>query len=101
MEATPLVSGVVAAIVAGAVNVVGWWVLGRREAAARRETAELQHLRRQIEELYAPLLGLIRQSETIFSAIVLNTLPHDGGTLKLEQFDASHWAVWYVLYETR
>jgi hypothetical protein len=64
MEATADVT-LIGALVVAAVTVIGWfatdWFRKRREEEVRRWESSRDHLHRQIEELYGPLLGLIQK----------------------------------------
>lgn len=56
-----LLSGLIAAAVALAVSLLGWWWAARREDRGRRIERTLVRLEHQIGEFYGPLLGLIEE----------------------------------------
>lgn len=70
----------------------GWLVSStqarKRETELRRETSAQRFLERQIEELYAPLLGLLEQNATMFEAEQKWKDEHKGHamTVKVERF---------------
>ncbi len=98
--ASVLISPLVAAVVA----VLGWWVLDfltrRREREARRLEGALQHLERQISELYGPLDGLIRTSNAMYE-VALNVLPtvDDGKRLNAQAFSDGDYVAYHFLQE--
>src|SRR5262245_46748467 len=71
-------TAIVAAITAGAVTAIGWYITyllsKKKEYEARRQEAALRHLQRQIEDLYGPLLGLIQYNRFI-SEVAAERLP--------------------------
>jgi|SRR5918911_2163008 hypothetical protein len=63
-----------------------------------RDEREIEHLRQQIEELYAPLCGLIQQVRNhheTFREIAIT----DQGEVTLEQLSKTQQEVWYYLAE--
>jgi hypothetical protein len=56
-----LLAALIAATVAIAVSLMGWWWAGRREDRGRRIERTLVRLEHQIGEFYGPLLGLIEE----------------------------------------
>jgi hypothetical protein len=63
---TVILAGVLAALISAFVTVYGWSVTRRREEEKRQRETDLRHLQRQIEELYGPLLGLLRQQQIAY-----------------------------------
>ena len=63
---------IVAALVAAAVAMIGWFVghllVSLREDRTRRLQLTIEHAERQIGEFYAPLLGLLEQLDTVFAS---------------------------------
>jgi hypothetical protein len=59
-----LLSALIGAVSGAVVAAIGWFVVHglstRREVAARRDGAARDHLEKQIEELYGPLLDGVR-----------------------------------------
>lgn len=92
---TPQLMGAVAGgIVAGIVTAMGWVVAKYKEDAARRQEASLRHLQRQIEELYGPLYGLLRQSRIIYE-VAKKVLPkRQDGRLAIERFEPKQEELW-------
>jgi hypothetical protein len=94
-----LIGAVSGAIVAG----VGWLVThvlaSKREELARRNSAAREHLARQIQELYGPLLGLIQHSRMVFevAAKVLPTRPD--GPLDRSRFSEREHEVYRFFIE--
>ncbi len=66
----PVLIGVLAA---GFFTTIGWFVTDRlswrRSKKSLRTETLLQHTKRQVDELYGPLLGLIEYSDTVFGVV--------------------------------
>jgi hypothetical protein len=88
-----LQTALLSALVAATVTLIGWfitsWLAKRREDEARRQEAALKHLERQIEELYGPLLGLIDQSNAVFTV----------AKQRLDQQDQDARKAWHYFVE--
>jgi len=73
-----LLSALIGALVGGVITILGWFASyhfsQKSDKKNRQREAAIQHLEQQIEELYAPLWGLILQSEVIY-AVLRDILP--------------------------
>lgn len=89
-----LMGAIAGGIVAGLFTVIGWIVTRYREDATRRREATLRYLQRQIEELYGPLYGLLRQSKVTYE-VAKKVLPkRDDGRLAIERFEPKQQELW-------
>lgn len=89
-----LMGAIAGGIVAGLFTVIGWIVTRYREDATRRREATLRHLQRQIEELYGPLYGLLRQSKVTYD-VAKKVLPlRTNGRLAIERFEPKQQELW-------
>jgi hypothetical protein len=90
---------VIAALIQASVTMRGWSVTRRREQEQLERDAELRHLERQIEELYGPLLGLVRQRQTVYEVVKKLVPVTEGGGPNMGNFEAKHWPRWNALAE--
>ena len=98
-----LFPALIGALAGAIVSSLGWFVVHalslRREVVARRDNAAREHVERQIEQLYGPLLGLIQHSRMAF-AVAQKTLPiNDGGQIDFSKFSDRHGEVWRYFVE--
>jgi len=98
MDKTLLVA-VLGALVAG----FGWVAVhilsSRREMIARHDAAARDHLEKQIEQLYGPLLGLIKHSRLAFE-VAARILPKDSqGHIEFNRFSARESEIWHFFVE--
>ena len=104
-----------AGVIGGCITVVGWIVTDlqyrrrwRRETDQRHRETERQatcrYIERQIEELYGPLLGLIRFSKEIYdvAATILPSKddPEGGRQTDPDSYTPQDWEAWHFLTET-
>lgn len=85
------------------VAAIGWLVVhmlsSRRDLLARRDAAGRDHLEKQIEHLYGPLLGLILQSRLAFE-VAARVLPRDDhGQVEFSRFSGHDDAIWRFFVE--
>src|SRR5262249_4422659 len=93
--ATALVAGIVAALISGLVTIVGWFVTRDTEEKKRQLETDLRHLERQMEELYGPLLGLVRQQKIAYKVVTqLVPTKEGGGGPDIEKFGSDQTKVW-------
>jgi hypothetical protein len=89
---------------AGAVvAAIGWFVAhalsSRRESFARRDSAARDHLEKQIEELYGPLLGLIQHSRMAFAVAARKLPTNAAGQIEFSQFSDIDGDIWRFFIE--
>jgi hypothetical protein len=85
------------------VAAIGWFAVHglstRREVAARRDAAARDHLEKQIEELYGPLLGLIQHSRMAF-AVAARRLPTNANKqIDFDRFKDHDGEIWDFFVE--
>lgn len=85
------------------VAAIGWFVVHglslRRELAARRDTAARDHLEKQIEELYGPLLGLIQHSRMAFALAARRLPTNNDQQIDFARFKDSDGEIWDFFVE--
>lgn len=96
----PALIGAISGVI---IAVVGWLVVhvlsSRRDLAARRDTAARDHLEKQIEQLYGPLLGLIQHSRSAFE-VAARVLPRDQrGHIEFGRFSSRDGEIWRFFVE--
>ena len=94
---------IIGAISGAFVAAIGWFVVhglsSRREIAARRDNAARNYLEKQIEELYGPLLGLIKHSRMAF-AVATRKLPNtENGQIDFGRFSERDSEIWHFFVE--
>ena len=93
-----LLPAIIGAFAGAIVAAVGWFAVhglsSRREAAARRDNAARDHLERQIEQLYGPLLGLIQHSRMAFSVAVKKLPTNASGQIDFASFSDRDVEIW-------
>lgn len=97
-----LIPVVVGAAMGAIVTAAGWFVTERFYHQRLRKEATLRHIERQIEELYGPLLGLVRYSESVYhvAAAVLPSVDDKHEAVDLPAFTDQNWETWRFLGET-
>jgi hypothetical protein len=97
-----LLPAVIGAMSGAVVAAIGWFVAhvlsSRREIFARRDSAARDHLEKQIEELYGPLLGLIQHSKMAF-AVAARKLPTNAGQIEFSRFSELDGEIWRFFIE--
>ncbi|MEH2000951.1 MAG: hypothetical protein V7L00_19755 [Nostoc sp.] len=96
------VVALIVAIITAIITVRGWQEENRRLIKQQQREAKLEHLQRQIEELYGPLWGLVQQSQIIYD-VAVRVLPSENGKVRQDWFeknDDRHWKVWRFFAET-
>jgi hypothetical protein len=97
-----LLPAMIGALIGSLAAAVGWFAVhalsSRREVAARRDNATRDHLERQIEQLYGPLLGLIQHSRMVF-AVALDKLPNKNGRIDFSSFSDRDAEIWRYFVE--
>lgn len=98
-----LLPAVIGAAAGALVAAIGWLVVHalatRRETLARRDGAARDHLEKQIECLYGPLLGLILQSRLAFD-VAARVLPRDqSGQIDFSRFSDRNSETWRFFVE--
>ena len=98
-----LLPAIIGALTALLVAAVGWFAVhvlaSRREVAARRDNATRDHLERQIEQLYGPLLGLIQHSRMAFD-VAQSKLPNKNGKIDFSRFSDRDAQIWRYFVES-
>jgi hypothetical protein len=94
---------IIIAILGASVTIIGWAVTSIygtiHESSTRRQIARLDHLRRRIEELYGPLIGIIRQSFVVYE-VATRVLPTNAnGDLDQSQFQGKDIDAWRFFQE--
>ncbi|MBD2099595.1 hypothetical protein [Leptolyngbya sp. FACHB-261] len=69
-----------------------------QERERKRQEAEISYLSIQIAELYGPLLGLIKQSKSVYE-VSLAALPSDGENQLRQNWSDTDWQTWRFLVE--
>jgi hypothetical protein len=98
-----LLPALIGAASAAVVAALGWLIVhvlaSRRDLVARRDSAARDHLEKQIEQLYGPLLGLIQHSRSAF-AVAARILPRDQhGQVEFGRFSARDGEIWRFFVE--
>jgi hypothetical protein len=97
-----LLPAVIGAASAALVAVIGWLVVhvlsSRRDLQARRNAAARDHLEKQIERLYGPLLGLIQHTRRAFD-VACKILPCDQGKVAFPRFSSQDGETWRFFVE--
>jgi hypothetical protein len=85
------------------VAAIGWFVAhalsSRREIFVRRDSAARDHLEKQIEELYGPLLGLIQHSKMAFAVAARKLPTNAAGQIEFCQFSELDGDIWRFFIE--
>ncbi len=95
-----IVAAVLAAVIAAVVTAFGWIVNSvlrvRETARLKRAASDQEHVRRQVEELYGPLLGLIQESRLTFEVAQARLPTNDEGNIDQQAFSAEqeHDKIW-------
>jgi hypothetical protein len=96
-------AAIVGALTSGAGAVVGWlatyWFGKHREEEVRRWESSRDHLHRQIEELYAPLFGLIQQRRAVYDAASRRLPMQEDGRFDRSKFQGADSKVYNYLVE--
>jgi hypothetical protein len=98
-----LLPAVIGAAAGALVAALGWLVVhalsSRRELIARRDLAARDHLEKQIEQLYGPLLGLIQHSRLAFEVAARILPKRPDGQIEFPRFSPRDSEVWHFLVE--
>jgi len=96
-------AAIVGALTSGAGTVVGWlatyWFGKHREEEVRRWESSRDHLHRQIEELYAPLFGLIQQRRAVYDAASRRLPMQEDGRFDRSRFQGQDSKVYNYVVE--
>lgn len=95
----PVLAAFIGATVAGGFSVLSFLLMRRKENTTRREQAALQHLQRQIEELYGPLLGHLQRTRVVFE-VAMARLRRPDGTMKFFELDEDEKKLWLFFNNT-
>lgn len=104
---SPVFLASVGALAGGFISLVGllinYFLTRQKEDEIRRQEIALRHLERQMEELYSPLWGLLRQSQRIYDLardtfLVHHRLPNGG--IDLSHFSDQDRVAWDYLTVT-
>ena len=91
------------ALIAAVVVMLGWVVTNnlafRNLNRARRLEAKLQHVRQQIQELYGPMLGLLRERQLVYEIMTKRLPTRPDGKIDRDAFDADHSVIFNFLVE--
>jgi hypothetical protein len=95
----PALAALIGAAVAGSFSVLSFFLVKRKEDTTRREQAELQHLQRQIEELYGPLLGHLQTTQVVYE-IAMARLRRTDGSMNFGDLSEDEKRLWLFLNNT-
>ncbi len=88
----------IAAIISAIMTMQGWREEQRRSFQQMQYESEVEHIRRQIEELYGPLYGLIQKSEAI-GEVYERVLPSDEEKKHSEASKNNYANIWIFFRE--
>jgi hypothetical protein len=96
-------AAIVGALTSGAGAVIGWlatyWFGKHREEEVRRWESSRDHLHRQIEELYAPLFGLIQQRRAVYDAASRRLPMQEDGRFDRSRFQGEDSKIYNYVVE--
>jgi hypothetical protein len=94
---------IIIAILSASVTIIGWAVTSIygtiHDANIRRQIARLEHLKRRIEELYGPLIGIVRQTFVVYDVAIQILPTNDNGDLDQSQFQGKDIDAWRFFQE--
>ena len=95
---TVVTSAAAGALISAVVAVTGWFVTMKREENRRRLDVDLQNLRRKIDELYGPLVGLLYEQAAVWD-VITRLVPMDGERPRRSEFGPQDWEKWNFFSE--